>query len=148
MNKRLACNYTILRFMPYTESGEFVNLGVALACPELNWFGYRLETRRTDRIMDFFPELKLKNDVFIEGRNLFKHELDRIEKMMNDAGEDTPVRVKGNAKIFNQVFLNLVRPREEIFCFGNPQTCLTEDPKAELDKLFYYHVERNFAQTA
>jgi len=148
MTKRLACNYSILRFMPYTESGEFVNLGIAMACPELNWFGYRLETRRTDRITDFFPEFNLNKDVFVEGRNLFKHELDRIEKMMNVADEDTPVRVKGNAKLFNQVFLNLVRPREEIFCFGNPQTCLTEDPKAELDKLFYCHVGRNFAQTA
>lgn len=146
MNKRLACNYTILRFMPYMESGEFVNLGIALACPELNWFGYRLETRRADRIMDFFPELKHNKDVFAEGRKLFKNELDRVAKMMNDAGGDKQLRFKDNAHLFNQVFLNLVRPREEVFCFSPPRTCLTENPKAELDKLFDCYVERGFAQ--
>ena len=41
MIKKLACNYTVLRFLPYTETGEFVNLGVALACPDLHWFDYK-----------------------------------------------------------------------------------------------------------
>jgi hypothetical protein len=123
-----------------------VNLGVALACPELNWFGYRLETRQADRIMDFFPELKFNKDVFAEGRKLFKQELDRVAKMMNDADGDKQLRFKENAHLFNQVFLNLVRPREEVFGFSNPQTCLTDDPKVELLKLFGCYVERRFAQ--
>ncbi|MDD2455132.1 MAG: DUF3037 domain-containing protein [Kiritimatiellae bacterium] len=146
MIKKLACNYTILRFLPYTEPGEFVNLGVALACPDLHWFGYRLETRRLDRITDFFPELKQNKAAFVEGRKLFKDELDRVAKMMNDGKKNTQLRFKEDAKLFNQVFLNLVRPREEIFCFSPPRTCLTEDPAAEMDRLFDFYVERGFAQ--
>ena len=146
MIKKLACNYTILRFLPYAEPGEFVNLGVALACPDLHWFGYRLETRRLDRITDFFPELKQSKAAFVEGRKLFKDELDRVAKMMNDGKENTQLRFKEDAKLFNQVFLNLVRPREEVFCFSPPRTCLTEEPAAELERLFDFYVERGFAQ--
>lgn len=146
MNKKLARNYTILRLRPYTEPGEFANLGVALACPDLHWFGYRLETGRLDRITNFFPELKQNKVAFIEGRKLFKDELDRIAKMMNDGKDNTQLRFKDDAKFFNQVFLNLVRTREEIFCFSPPRTCLTENPALELDRHFDFYVARGFAQ--
>ena len=105
-----------------------------------------METRRVDRITDFFPELKQTKTAFIEGRKLFKDELDRIATMLNDGPKDGQFRFKEDAKLFNQTFLNLVRPREEAFCFSNPKTCLTDDPKAELNKLFNFYVERGFAQ--
>ncbi len=146
MNNKIACNYAILRFLPYAETGEFVNIGVTLACPDIHWFGYRLETRRVDRITGFFPELKQNKTAFIEGRKLFKAELDRVGTLMNDGEEKAQLHFKENAKQFNQVFLNLVRPREESFCFGHPRTILTADPKAELDRLFEFYVERGIAQ--
>ena len=146
MAKKVACNFTILRFLPYTEPGEFVNLGVALVCPELHWCDYRLETRRVDRITDFFPELKQNKAAFLEGRRLFRDELDRIRKMLNDGKDANQFRFRDDANLINQAFLNLVRPREEVFCFSPPRTCLTDDPNAELDKLFKFYVERGFAQ--
>lgn len=146
MTNKIACNFAILRFMPYAEPGEFVNLGVALACPDVHWFGYRLETHRVNRITDFFPELKRTKTAFLEGRRLFKDELDRIATLLNDGTREGQYRFKDDAKLFNQTFLNLVRPREELFCFSTPKTCLTEDPKAELDRLFNFYVERGFAQ--
>lgn len=146
MTKKVACNYTILRFLPYTEPGEFVNMGIALVCPELNWCDYRIEMRRVDRITDFFPELKQNKAAFLEGRKLFRDELDRIRKMLNDGTDANQLRFKTDAHSFNQVFLNLVRPREEVFCFSQPRTCLTDDPKAEVDRLFAFYVERGFAQ--
>ncbi len=30
---KVACNYAIIRFLPYPETEEFVNVGVVLACP-------------------------------------------------------------------------------------------------------------------
>ena len=53
MNK-LACRYAILKFLPYTETGEFANVGVVLACPATGFFGFKLETRRYARFTDFF----------------------------------------------------------------------------------------------
>jgi hypothetical protein len=146
MTNKLACNFTILRFLPYTEPGEFVNLGVALACPDLHWFGYRLETRRVDRITDFFPELKQNKTAFIEGRKLFKAELDRVAALLHDGRDKGQLRFKDDARSFNQIFLNLVRPREESFCFSAPRTCLAENPDAQLDSLFDFYVDRGFAQ--
>ena len=145
MKNRLACNYTVLRFLPYPETGEFVNLGIAIGCPDLHWFDFRLETRRVDRITGFFPELKHNKEAFTEGRKLFKAELERMHTMLND-GDEAQLRFKENAKLFNQTFLALVRPREEAFCFSTPRTCLTEDPKQTLHTLFEHYVERGFAQ--
>ncbi|MGM0927683.1 MAG: DUF3037 domain-containing protein [Pseudomonadota bacterium] len=31
--KRIACQYVILRFMPYVETGEFANVGVVMIPP-------------------------------------------------------------------------------------------------------------------
>lgn len=146
MTNKLACNYTILRFLPYPQTGEFVNLGVALACPDLHWFGYRLETHRVDRITNFFPELKQNKTAFTEGRKLFKCELDRMDALFNDGNAKPQMRFKDDAKLFNQVFLNLVRAREEAFGFSQPRTCMTDDPTVQLEKLFDDYVERGFAQ--
>ncbi len=146
MNNKVACNFAVLRFLPYAEPGEFVNLGIVLACPDIHWFGYRLETRRLDRVTDFFPELKQSKVAFTEGRKLFKAELDRIATLLNDGTRDGQYRFKDDAKLFNQTFLNLVRPREEEFCFSQPKTCLTDNPRAELGRLFNFYVERGFAQ--
>lgn len=146
MTAKVACNYTVLRFLPYAETGEFVNIGVALACPDHHWFGHRMVTRRVERITDFFPELKQSKAAFIDGRKLFRAELDRVAALLNDGKDKQQLRFKDDARLFNQVFLNLVRPREEAFCFGQPRTVLAEDPKTELERLFDYHVERGFAQ--
>ncbi|WP_153010653.1 DUF3037 domain-containing protein, partial [Pseudomonas sp. ADP] len=39
------CNYSILRFLPYPETGEFVNIGVVLLASN-GEFHYKVETKR------------------------------------------------------------------------------------------------------
>ncbi len=39
-----------MRFLPYTETDELVNVGVVMACPQTGLFDYRIETRRRERI--------------------------------------------------------------------------------------------------
>lgn len=146
MKNKVACNYTVIRFLPYPETGEFVNLGIAIGCPDTHWFDYRMETRRVDRITNFFPELKHNKEAFIAGRKLFRGELDRIRARLNDGGVKTQLQFKERARLFNDAFLALLRPREEAFCFSNARTCLTDDPKTVLDDLFEHYVERGFAQ--
>jgi len=147
MNKppRLACNYAILRFMPYFETGEFVNIGVVLACPDLQWADYKIESAQRERVMDFFPEIKKNNSVFIEGRKLFKEELARVRSLLG-GGDGNELFIKETAKDSHQIFRDLVRPRQETFCFSPLRTCLTNDPASELEKLFEFYVRRNFAQ--
>src|SRR5690606_28382813 len=58
MNKHLACHYSVVRFCPYPETDEFVNIGVVLACPIIGYLDFkRADLRRRGRVGHFFPEL-------------------------------------------------------------------------------------------
>ena len=46
MTPLLPCNFAVLRFRPYRETGEFVNIGVVLACPAARFFDFHVETQR------------------------------------------------------------------------------------------------------
>ena len=73
--KKFACQYALLRFRPFVETGEFANVGVVMMAPEARFFGFRL-LKRYGRITQFFHQLDRK--VYLEGRELFKEELDRF----------------------------------------------------------------------
>ena len=45
-------NYHVVRFLPYPETGEFVNVGVILFCPQLGFFDFKIETHRSRRATD------------------------------------------------------------------------------------------------
>ena len=55
-------NGYVVRFLPYPETEEFVNIGVVMACPETGTFDFRIETRRRERITGFFPELEAETE--------------------------------------------------------------------------------------
>lgn len=133
-----ACNYAVLRFRPYRETGEFVNLGVVLGCAATRLFDFKIETQRHKRVTDFFPELIREN--FFEARARLGEELRRLKRLMGDSARvpDGPT--------FDGVFRELVRPREAILRFGEVGTILTEDPLKALEDLFERHVNRQFAQ--
>jgi hypothetical protein len=56
--KKFACRYAVVQFVPYSETGEFANVGVVLICPETGYFGFQLQTRKYARVTAFFDELK------------------------------------------------------------------------------------------
>jgi hypothetical protein len=139
----LACNFAIARFRPYPETGEYVNVGVVLACPEVGYFGYQVETRRHRRITDFFPELEL--EIFKTGMRGLLLELGRVR----DTGREPLgkfVFLHDDAKQRFSAFKELVRPRESLFHFGEIGTVLANDPETKLIELFDYYVKRQFAR--
>ena len=69
---KFACQYALLRFRPFAETGEFANVGIVLLAPEARFFGFKL-LNRYGRITQFFKELDKK--VYLNGRGLFKEEL-------------------------------------------------------------------------
>lgn len=142
MKNKTVCNYAVIRFMPYPETEEFVNVGVILACPETRTINYRLETRRRDRITGFFPEMDA--NVFIEGRRDFKAEMDRIRTGLNK-NPPGQMELRIQEEEFHQIFREIVKPRESIFRFSNVGTVLADDACKELDALYRYYVERQFA---
>lgn len=139
MNKTL-CQYALLRFRPFVETGEFANVGIVLIAPEKRFFGYRLLTRY-GRVTQFFNELDRK--VYLNARALFKDELDRFTAELRRAALDGRKAV-ADVDLANNLFGELTRPREAIFQFDEPRLALAEDPKAKLQELFEHYVERNF----
>lgn len=134
---RLACQYAIIRFLPYAETGEFANVGVVLTCPETGFLDARLmPTKKTGRITAFFDQLDKK--IYRDTLGYVDDEVQRIRKMTQAAGHrDVGTLVK-------QTFAGLTRPRESLLRFSDTRVILAEDPGATLQQLFARFVERDF----
>ena len=138
--RELVCNYAIARFRPHPETGEFANVGVALLCPEVDFFGCLFERHKYKRITDFFPELD--SNIFKAGLSGFLKELGRVTTRENQTAQ-LVLKDEVHARI--AAFKEVVRTRETIFHFGEVATVLATDPKAKLDELFDFYIKRQFA---
>lgn len=133
----VACRYAVVQFAPYRETGEFANAGVVLMCPETGYFDFKLQTRRTKRITDFFDELP--RDFYVRAVKAMGGELQRVNQMVADAPNH------GRADHLRHLFDSLIHPREAMVRFSAPRVVMTADPAAELEKQFDHYVKRIFA---
>lgn len=141
---QLVCNYAPLRFLPYREVGEFVNVGVVLHCPQTDFFGYRLvPLKRTGRVRGFFPELDAK--IFKAGLQGVARELCRVQANHRLLATDAKVAPE-IAKEQVKRFMEIVRRREGLLHFGDAGTVMADTPEEALEHLFGRFVERQFAQ--
>lgn len=137
---RLACQYAVVRFLPYAETGEFANVGVVLACPETGYFGAQLlSTKKTGRITGFFDQLDKR--IYREAITYLRQELDRVGRLVAD-------KCAHEHRLVTQIFAELARPREALLRFGETRVILADDPAETLDGLFSTLVEREFADKA
>lgn len=135
---RFACQYAIIRFLPYAETGEFANVGVVLACPATGYLDARLmPTKRTGRIAAFFEQLDKR--IYRDALNYLDDELARIREMVQERAG------RNHAAIVQQTFAGLTRPREALLRFSDPRVVLADEPGTMLDRLFARFVERDFA---
>lgn len=135
--KKLACRYAVVQFVPYSETGEFVNAGVVLVCPQTGYFDFRLQTRKYARVTAFFDELAPK--VYLTAVKVIQGEIERVRAALANA-------TAGEADVLARAaFTNLVHPREAIVRFSPARMLLTEAPKEELIRLFDHYVDRAFA---
>lgn len=135
--KLVACRYAVVQFAPYRETGEFANAGVVLMCPETGYFDFKLQTRRTKRITDFFVELP--RDFYVRAVKAMRDELLRMAKVVADGPSH------GRADYLRQVFDSLIHPREAMVRFSAQRAVMTADPAVELNNQFDHHVDRAFA---
>lgn len=132
--KKFACHYSIVRFLPYPETGEFANVGVVVACPETGFFGFKLLKRKFARVTNFFDEIG--SDVCSQSLTLFDKELSRISALVKEK-KQSPDELKS-------LFNSLVHPREAIIRFSETSVRLAENPELAVENLFLFYVERNF----
>ncbi|WP_016854763.1 DUF3037 domain-containing protein [Halomonas smyrnensis] len=131
----IICNYAVLRFQPYPETGEFANLGIVMLCNN-GEFLQLSETRQRQRVTHFFD--KLPSTVFTRARREFLQELRRVVKLGHDHKDDPAMQ--------RRIFQHLVEPRETMFRFSRPGTIATDDPHKALEDLFMRYVHHDFSQ--
>lgn len=135
--KKLACRYAVVQFVPYSETGEFVNTGVVLVCPQTGYFDFRLQTRKYARVTAFFDELAPK--VYLTAVKVIQGEMERVRDLLARA---TTI---GADELARAAFTSLVHPREAIIRFSPARMLLAEAPEKELERLFGHYVDRAFA---
>jgi len=136
---KFACNYAIARFLPYAETDEFVNVGIALMCPETAFFDFLLADANR-RVTEFFSQLD--PSIYGAGLEYFREEL----ASLRDSLKKKELRVAGGGferEYALGVLRELVKPRESIFRFGPARTVLAEDPAACLKNLYTAYIERD-----
>ena len=138
---RTACQYAIVRFAPFVETGEFANVGILMMAPQARFFGFRLETRRFGRITRFFEELDRKH--YREALRRLDAELERVHEMLKANGFDRR-RKTVDVDLAQRMFAEIIRPRESTIRFSEARVALAADPAEKLQELFGFYVERNF----
>lgn len=130
---KYVCNYSVLRFLPYPETGEFVNIGIVLLANN-GEFHYKVAHRR-QRVTRFFPTLDYK--VYLRGRNEVEQEFARLVGFFAKRREQTTV--------LTAAFRHLISPRETMMRFSAPGTIATDCIGDELEALFEHYVNHSFA---
>ncbi len=121
-----ACNYAMLRFLPYPEAGEFVNVGVLVSCTQPCLLDFLMETEIPVRVKGLFPQLD--ENAFRDAAQAMQREMERVKGMVRDG------------KSCQLAFRETVRPRESVLRFGEVKTILTPEPTALIGDLFRRYV--------
>ncbi|WP_339441341.1 DUF3037 domain-containing protein [Pseudomonas proteolytica] len=127
------CNYSILRFLPYPETGEFVNIGIVLIANNGD-FRFKIEQKR-QRVTHFFPSLDSK--IFQRAKREMTAELSRLSGFLTQNRSDLSMLLN--------TFKHLIHPRETMMRFSDPGTMATDNADAALSALFDHYVNHDFA---
>lgn len=120
------CNYALLRFIPHPQTGEVVNVGVAVSCIQPCFLHFFAEKAMPARVKALFP--KYDPEAFAWAVAAMNKEVKRIQGK---------IQVPKDCQHF---FSELVRPRESTFRFGEVRTVVTKNPQSISNDLFKRYV--------
>lgn len=141
--RELACNYSTVRFLPYRETGEFVNVGVVVSCPEIGFFDFKLAPARLRRVKGFFPELN--QNILTEAVQSMDATLRSRRNNGALLGAERDIQASAVTASLEE-FRWLLKRRETLLHFADPGALVTRDPKQALIDLYDRLVKRKFAQ--
>lgn len=123
--------YTIVRFLPLAETGEFANIGIVLCRPDAGVFDFQLIATPSERVQQFFP--KLDNTLLPNAVALLTNELTRIQQL---AEQQRSTQLLAT-------FQELIRPREQLIRYSNQRSVLSAaNPTELLNQLTQLLVQR------
>lgn len=125
--------YSIIRFMPYSETQEFANVGVVVHAPESGDVEFKLTNKRFRRVSQFFDDLD--GQLYSNAIEMFHSELLRIQEFSKG------MLGKELATFMDEV----TRQREGFLVFSKTAVLLTNHSiDSVLETLFSQYVGRNF----
>ena len=125
--------YSVIRFMPFTETQEFANVGIVIHAPQTGSVLFRLANKRFGRVSQFFDDLD--GQLYSNAIEMFTFELKRIQEFA------IGMRGKELAGFMDEV----TRQREGFLTFSETAALLTSDSlELVLEKLFEQYVGRSF----
>ena len=132
---RMYFNYAIIRFLPYRDRGEFINIGIVLHGNDGS-FAARVVDERYPRVDSVFPTLP--KGLFAQNLKPLKSELARIEALASSSNIDAQ----------KLLFTNLIKPNEGIFTYSQPGTLTAQSAEFALDELLSCYVLQTENYTA
>jgi hypothetical protein len=137
-----ACQYAVVRFAPFVETGEFANVGILLLAPRAGFFGHEIQTRRYARITRFFEEMDAQT--YKAAMVTVGTELGHFAELVRERGLGANAD-RGAIVFAQEVFQEIIRPREGIVRYSAARVVMAADPSTTLHELFQHYVERSFA---
>lgn len=131
------CLYAVIRFMPFTETREFANVGVVVIAPKLGLYEFKLAPKTFKRVTHFFDDLD--GVVYKHAIEYFEDELIRIRNYLAHH------HIRGENLV--DYFKEITRTRESVLHFGEIGTVLTDNINAVTEKLYDRLIGRNFADS-
>ncbi len=125
MGARSAHEYCVIRVVPDIERGEYLNVGVVLICRATRFLDARIELD-TGRLETLWPETPVETVELIESH------LALIPKICAGDDEGGPIARLNLGERWHW----LTAPSSTIVQPGPVHTGLSDDPAAELDRLF------------
>lgn len=124
--------YSILKFTPCVDTGEFAAVGVVLCCPALGYFGHHTNTSQFERVDRFFAHLDPA--LVRQATRYMAAELDRVEALARSLDQVA----------LRNLFQETVKPREGMARFSETRAIvLTTPPQQELQALYLRLIDRS-----
>ncbi len=124
--------YSIVRFRPFAETGEFANIGVVVIDPN-GAIAFELAPKRFSRIKHFFDAAT--HEAYAAAIDFLRLELARVSEFL------PTIRHSGDA-----IFHEITRERESSIIFSKPRVMEASVPlQAVVERLFGRYIKRDFA---
>lgn len=135
-------DFATIGFRPYTETEEFVTIGVVALDTRAGHFGFTLlDARKTGRIGAMFPAVR---SLYKEARHRLESELTAIERAVNGAGPGADVPFFPELRAHDGgLFAAITNPREGVFCYPVKGRRMAADMAGVLDALGRKFIDRN-----
>ncbi|MCE0495745.1 DUF3037 domain-containing protein [Vibrio salinus] len=123
--------YAVVRFMPFSETQEFANVGVVIWNSEKREVLTKLAPTPFSRINNFFDDLD--GNLYKTARHFMDLELRRIQEYARDADPTN----------LDTIMNELTRQREGVMTFSESGMMLTEQPQKALEDLYSTFIGRD-----